>query len=129
MIIRGKVVTGKGEGKKYLSKKAYIKQFEKSLSFTPFSGTLNLLVEGKEKEKLQILRNKKGIKVSGFEERGEKFGDVKCFICLVNGEIRGAVVLPEKSHYKNIVEIVSDKNLRKTLSLSDGDEVYISTDD
>lgn len=65
----------------------------------------------------------------GFEGNGKKFGAVKCFTCSINDEVRGAVVVPEKSHYNNIMEIISDRNLRKTLSLSDGDEVYISTDD
>jgi len=129
MLIRGKVVAGKGEGKKYLSKKEYIKQFEEALSFIPFSGTLNLLVEGEDQKRFHILRRKRGIKILGFEENGEKFGAVRCFVCQVNGKVRGAVVVPEKSHYKDVVEIISDRNLRKTLSLSDGDEVYISTDD
>ncbi|RLF49001.1 MAG: DUF120 domain-containing protein, partial [Thermoplasmata archaeon] len=76
MLIRGKLASGKGEGRKYLSKKEYIKQFEEVLSFTPFSGTLNLLVEGKDYKKLQLLRKKGGIKISGFEENGKKFGAV-----------------------------------------------------
>ncbi len=125
MLIRGKLASGKGEGRKYLSKKEYIKQFEEVLSFTPFSGTLNLLVEGKDYKKLQLLRKKGGIKISGFEENGKKFGAVDCFSCLINNKIKGAVVIPEKSHYKNIMEIISDKNLREALSLNDGDEVNI----
>jgi len=125
MLIRGKVISGKGEGKKYLSEKRYAEQFEKSLSFIPFSGTLNLLVEEENYEKLQFLRKKEGIVISGFEDKGREFGSVKCFVCMVDDKVRGAVVIPEKSHYNNVLEVISDRNLRDILSLRDGDEVDI----
>ena len=129
MLICGKVATGKGEGKKYLSEEKYIAQFEKALSFSPFPGTLNLVIEGKEREKFDILRKTGGVRISGFEKDGMKFGAVICFACMINGNIRGAIVIPEKSRYENVIEIISNKNLRKTLLLNDGDEVCISVTD
>ena len=125
MLIRGKVISGKGEGKKYLSEKIYAEQFKENLSFIPFPGTLNLSVKEEDYEKFKILREEKGIIIHGFEHNGKKFGDVKCFVCTVGGRERGAIVIPEKSHYNNVLEVISDRNLRGILSLRDGDEVDI----
>jgi riboflavin kinase len=40
--------------------------------------------------------------------------------------IKGAIVRPERSNYPaNLVEVIAPVNLRKTLCLSDGDEIEV----
>lgn len=129
MLIRGKVISGKGEGKKYLSENRYAEQFEKYLSFIPFPGTLNLLVEEEDYGKFKILRKKRGIVIQGFKDEGREFGSVRCFECKVDSKVRGAVIIPEKSCYSNIMEIISDRSLRHVLSLRDGDKIDILVDE
>ncbi len=43
-VIKGKVFSGLGEGKYYVSLQGYKKQFEEKLGFTPYPGTLNLRI-------------------------------------------------------------------------------------
>jgi riboflavin kinase len=125
MLIRGEVTSGKGEGRLYIVKNEYAEQFRKAFGFVPFPGTLNLVVTEKNYENFQSLKKRKGIKISGFEKDGERFGEVNCFNCILNGIMKGVVVIPEKSRYDDVMEIASDKNLRYELSLSDGDKVDV----
>ncbi len=126
MLICGRVITGKGEGRFYIAREEYSRQFQKAFGFVPFSGTLNLLLMGRDYKKFQMLREKEGIKIVGFEKDGKRFGEVKCFNCILNKMVRGIIIIPEKSEYRNIMEVVSDKNLRDELSLTDEDLVDVS---
>ncbi|MEA2054330.1 MAG: DUF120 domain-containing protein [Candidatus Thermoplasmatota archaeon] len=125
MLIRGEVASGKGEGRLYIVKDEYAEQFHKVFGFIPFPGTLNLLVIEKDYEKFQILKEKKGIEIAGFKKNGEKFGEVKCFNCILNGMVKAVVVMPEKSQHDNVMEIISNKSLRDEFSLNDGDVIDV----
>jgi riboflavin kinase len=41
-VLRGRVVSGLGEGQHYISRQGYLKQFREKLGFEPFPGTLNI---------------------------------------------------------------------------------------
>ena len=46
---------------------------------------------------------------------------------VMNGEIEGAVIFPEKTrHSGNIVEFIAPKNIKETYQLDDGDPVTVS---
>jgi riboflavin kinase len=67
----------------------------------------------------------RGVEIAGFSSGDRTFGSLRCFPCWISG-IEGAVIIPERSHYGfDILEIISPKNLRKALSLNDGDEVKV----
>jgi riboflavin kinase len=121
---RGKVVSGLGEGRYYTEQEGYIKQFKRKLGFTPYPGTLNVEIEYVEKNKLRLLKNYTGISIDEFRTENRTFGGVKCFIAKINN-IDGAIVLPMRSHYSNILEFISKDYLREELKLKDGDEVKV----
>jgi len=122
--ISGRVVSGMKDGKYYLSLPQYVGQFKKKLGFTPFPGTLNVVV--KDSRKKLMLNRMKGIVVDGFSIGNRVLGKVKCFPVLINGKVRGAVALPERSHYNSdTIEIISRHNLRKELNLDDGSKIGI----
>jgi riboflavin kinase len=125
LIIKGTVTTGFGEGKYYLNQKGYVDQFVKKLLFEPYEGTLNLKLSPEDLGKLKALRRSKGIDVNGFSTNGRTFGDVKCFIANIQN-IECAVVLPKRSHYEDVLEVISKFHLRRTLSLKDGDEIELN---
>ena len=125
LTIRGTVVTGFGEGQYYLNHREYRSQFEQKLRISPFEGTLNLKVSGKELGKLESIKAMEGVVVKGFRKGGRTFGDVKCLLCKIRN-IDCAVVFPTRSHYDDVVEIISKCHLRRTLGLKDGDEVEIA---
>jgi len=119
----GKVFTGFGEGAYYVKKRAYRKQFFKILGFEPYPGTLNVKLEKKELiEKNRELRQMRGIKVLGFEDRFRTYGDVYVYRALIEDTLEGAIVYAERTHYdERVIEIISPYYLRRRLGLKDGD--------
>jgi len=121
---KGKVVSGLGEGRYYTEQSGYVEQFEQKLGFKPYPGTLNVEIEHIEKNKLRLLKNYDAVIVDGFENGNRTFGGVRCFRAKINGT-NGAIVLPLRSHYSNILEFISEHFLREKLGIEDDDEVKI----
>lgn len=123
--LRGNVITGLGEGQYYIGQKGYVAQFEDKLNFVPFPGTLNVRLNdlsSAKREKMDVVHS---IPLSGFKNGQRTFGGGKCYPVRI-GDIRGAIVVPERSHYPDdLLEIIAPVNLRQTLGLKDGDEVTI----
>ena len=124
VILRGTLISGLGEGQYYISQDGYMKQFQEKLWFKPYPGTLNLKIEGNELSKLQILRDHDGIMMEGFESEGRTFGKVKCYLTDIQN-VECAVIIPLRTHYSDVLEIISRHFLRETLKLKDGDIVEI----
>jgi len=121
---KGKVVSGMGEGRYYTEQKGYIDQFKQKLGFVPYPGTLNVEIELVERNKLRILKNHNAINIDEFHTKDRSFGGVRCYKAEING-VDGAIVLPLRSHYSNILEFISPEYLRRKLGLKDGDIVDI----
>ena len=124
VVFKGIIVSGMGEGKYYTEQSGYVDQFKTKLGFTPYPGTLNVEIEYIERNKLRLLKERGGIIVDEFKTRNRTFGGVRCFNAKVNNS-DGAIVLPMRSHYSKILEVISPHYLRKKLNLKDGDEVKI----
>jgi riboflavin kinase len=73
---------------------------------------------------LSLLQGAKGIRIKGFERNGRTFGDVVCYPAKVQN-IECAVVVPKRSHYEDIIEIICKYHLRRTLGLNDADVVEV----
>ena len=124
VYFKGKVVSGMGEGKYYTEQSGYVDQFKKKLGFAPFPGTLNVEIKYIERNKLRLLKNYSAITIDEFKTKTRTFGNVRCFRAKING-IDGAIVLPLRSHYSNVLEFISPHFLRERLNLRDRDEVKI----
>jgi riboflavin kinase len=124
VALRGKVVSGMGEGRYYTEQEGYVHQFEKKLGFIPYPGTLNIEIEYLERNKLKLLKEYSGIVINEFETKDRTFGGVICFRAKINN-CEGAIVLPKRGHYSNVLEFISREYLREKLDLKDGDEVGI----
>ena len=124
MILKGIIVSGNKEGRKYMSMKEYLKIFEEKFNMKPFPGTLNVKIS--EEEFIMIKKLCK--KINGFYLNGKYFGG----FYYVKGRISSLnvlIIIPELTKYKDVIEIVSDKYLRKELNLKDGDEIIIHLND
>ena len=121
---KGRLVSCLGEGKYYTGHKGYQDQFFSKLKFTPYPGTLNVEIQSIERNKLRLLKQYDGVCLEPFTAENRTFGEVRCFPATING-VKGAVVLPLRSHYSTTLEVVSPEFLRKRLQLKDGDEVEI----
>ena len=119
VVFKGKVVSGMGEGKYYTEQRGYVDQFKNKLGFVPYPGTLNVEIEYVERNKLRLLKNYGGIVIDEFKTKNRTFGSVLCLNATINN-CKGAIVLPKRSHYSNILEFISPHYLREKLHLEDG---------
>ncbi len=130
LIIKGVVAAGMGEGQYYVNQPEYQDQFKEKLGFTPFEGTLNLKIVPSDQSKMDMLRRTEGIIISGFHRNGRTFGEVKAYPATMHN-VDCAVIMPSRSHYSEVMEVLCKYSLRRTLGLNDGDtvEVRITTDE
>ena len=127
MIIHGKVAQGMGEGGYYICQPGYSDQIKEQLGFTPFEGTFNLDIVPEDVGKLDVIRKSKGIMINGFVSEGRTFGNVIAYKAKIKN-LECAIVVPERSHYRETIEIICQYHIRRTLSLDDGDRVEVVVD-
>ena len=127
MVIRGEVAQGMGEGGYYICQEGYGKQIKELLGFTPFEGTFNLNIIPEDVGKLDIIRKSKGILINGFVSEGRTFGNVIAYKARIKN-LNCAIVVPERSHYRETIEIICQYHIRRTLGLDDGDKVDVIVD-
>lgn len=124
IMIRGKVTDGMGEGGYYICQPGYMEQFDKKLGFKPFEGTLNITVDKEDTGKLELIRGTAGINIDGFVSEGRTFGNVIAYKAKIKN-IDCAIVVPERSHYADVLEIICHFHLRRTLSIGNGDSIDV----
>ncbi len=124
ITLHGSVVSGMGEGGYYICQDGYMSQFESKLGFRPFQGTLNVRVDPEDVGKLDMVRSVAGVTIDGFSSEGRSFGNVLAYKAKIRN-IDCAIVVPERSHYIDTIEIICQYHLRRTLSLEDGDSVDV----
>lgn len=121
-LIKGKVVSGIGQGAYYICQKNYSIQFQKKLGFSPFCGTLNLKINENELNAIKL--GLTPIKIQGFNSKKRSFGALDCFKAKINNSIIAGIVFPERTnHPENIIELIAPFDLRKKLKLKDGSEI------
>ena len=126
IYFEGELFSGLGEGSYYIGQEGYRKQLKEKLGLDPYPGTLNIrLKPGYENEK-RILETLPLVSIEGFKAEKRSFGPAKAVRAVVNDSSGAAVVLALRSHYgPDVIELVSEENLRKKLRLKDGDKVKI----
>jgi len=120
----GQVVSGVGEGSYYVGQAGYRQQFKQKLGFEPYPGTLDLKLDKASLELRASLMELPGRQIGGFSTSERTFGPVKCFPATLRGT-KIAVILPSRSHYSDVIELIAPKNLRRSLKFSDGDVVKV----
>lgn len=127
ITLKGKLVTGTGQGKYYISRPSYLKSFKTKLGFTPYHGTLNIRIGSEDKNNLDLIRGSWPTIITGFEGEEREFGDVLCYpLEVINLDAKAAGIRPTRTHHgENILEIISDVCIRDKMNLEDGDEITI----
>jgi len=125
--LKGKIISGMGEGAYYMSLKGYTKQFKSKIGYVPFPGTLNVKLYKKEHvEAIQQLDVLDGQKINSFSDGKRTFGWVKCFTATLNRTINCQLIRLERTHYDNsIIELISKNNICKTADLKIGSQISI----
>jgi riboflavin kinase len=124
MILSGRVVTGVGEGSYYMSQTHYVKQFEKEAGFVPYPGTLDIKLDRDSIALKEVITRLPSREVPGFKTKERAFGPVRFFPAKLKN-LKVALILPLRSHYTDIIELIAPQNLRESLGLKDGDLVHV----
>ena len=121
--VTGTIMDGLGEGKYYISLKQYKKNIENKLGFAAYPGTLNVKIT--KQGMAPFLNSLIPIKITGFKTKQRSFGNIACYkIKLKNTD--AAIIVPERSRYEDILEIIAPVNIRNKLSLKTGDKITIN---
>jgi riboflavin kinase, archaea type len=119
---KGKVYTGKGEGKKFVILPWVEHQIREKLGFIPYPGTLNIRLNGEGLENKKMLAKAPNIEIT--PENGY------CKGILIEAKISGldcAVIIPLVSGYpSDVLEVISPVYLRQQLHLIDGSETAVT---
>lgn len=122
MKVEGTVTTGLGKGAFFLSKDFYKNELNKKCGFTPFPGTLNIIIQ---KDYLNEINSIKENCKNIIKPEGD-FGAVKYIKAILNDTIKGAIVFPAKTvHEENYLEFIAPIKLRDELNLKDNDKVTL----
>jgi riboflavin kinase, archaea type len=124
IVVAGTVRAGLGEGRYYLSRPGYVRQFEQTLGWAPYPGTLNLELGGPEANKLRLLRRNPVHLIEGFQAEGRSFGAVTCHPASVHGQ-PCAAILPHRTHHTTTLEVIAPVRLRDSLPASDGQRLEV----
>jgi riboflavin kinase len=131
MSLRGKVVTGYGEGGYYVSLKGYREQFQEHLGITPYPGTLN--VEINPIRLKQFTEGLASFKISGFNFSGRTFGEIDAYpiklVSLKNSSQAFLIIPKRTTHPPEIAEVIAKYNLREKLNLLDGSRVSMNKEE
>ena len=122
--LHGLVKDGMGEGQYYIDQEGYRKQFEEKLGFKPYPGTLNISVDKEDVGKLDVIKSTAGIYINGFTMGGRTFGDVIAYKAKIKN-VDCAIVVPARSHYVDIIEVICKYHPRRTFSLNTDDRVDV----
>lgn len=122
LSFRGRVFTGKGEGKKFVTLPWVEHQIREKLGFTPYAGTLNIRLH---RDSL-ALKKKLG-KAPRMEIIPEKD---YCKAIMIKAKITGldcAIIIPLVPKYPpDEIEVIAPYNLRQRLHLADGSEAAVT---
>jgi len=126
--ISGKVASGLGEGRYYLSQPGYVVQFTERLGYSPYPGTLNVRVGPDALRRASLVSEWSGVRVDGFHASGRTFGGATCFPARMNGH-PCHLIHPDRSHYKDVIEFIAKDCLREALNLKDDDTVSVAIEE
>ena len=121
MVLDGIVTSGLGEGSFFMSMEHYKNEIKKKLGFDAYPGTLNLKINKKQKESLKRINP---IRIEGYEKDNETFGGANCYKARVNN-INGAIIIPDLTKHKDIVEFIAPVNIKSELEIKDEDKIKI----
>lgn len=129
--LTGRVTSGMGEGRHYITQDGYMKQFKSKLEYEPFPGTLNIELTDASSRRRATLDSLDAVHIDGWESENRTFGPALCYpVSITAGEKTvdtAHVVEPERTHHDETqIEVIAPIKLRNNLGVEDGDHVHIT---
>ena len=138
LALTGRVTSGMGEGRHYISLSGYMEQFRDRLGYEPFPGTLNVELSEAGVRVRSGLGSTSGVPIDGWEDDDRTFGSATCYPAAVDhadedGEVvfdSAHVIVPDRTHHdESALELIAPERLRDVLGLDDGDEVTVRVEE
>lgn len=123
--ISGIIVSGAGKAAYFTELDWVRKQCAEKLHFQPYPGTLNIQVDDDCLALLEDLQQKPAIDLLSPDP---SFCNARTLPASLSN-LPVAIIIPPESvniHGRNILEVIAPVNLKKTLSLRDGDRVTLT---
>jgi riboflavin kinase len=124
----GTVASGLGEGRYYLMQPGYVVQFQERLGYSPYPGTLNIRLKASDLTKVAGVQEWTGIRIDGFQASGRTFGGATCYAATLGGRPCHLIV-PDRTHHKDVVEFIAAEFLREALHVQDGDPLAVEIEE
>lgn len=122
---KGFVTSGMQKAGMFMKKDTYQKQYKEKLGFIPFNGTLNVKLDEDVKINIKEEFDHKLKTIHGNSTLGDVYF-IDATLKRNTKSEKGAILFPTRTtHHFDTLEFVSEKNLRKTMELTDNDEVII----
>jgi riboflavin kinase len=123
--IRARVTSGQGQGKIFVNYDWVQNHIQAKFGFTPYLGTLNLRLDSCNTIAFQLYKQTHyGIIITSIRDGCSGL----CYPIRISN-IMGVIVIPQIPGYPSTqIEIIAPVNLRKALSLKDGDELEVFID-
>ncbi len=118
--IRGKIVEGLRVSANFTQIPWVRNQIISKLSIDPYPGTLNLeIIDQKDLRNFNELKATQGVEIT---PEDSSFCTGKCYSVLIEGKLKGAIILPVVENYpENKMELISSLNIKEALSVNSGD--------
>ena len=134
LALAGRVTSGMGEGRHYISLPGYMAQFRERLGYEPFPGTLNVELSSESVRSREGMRSFDAVPIEGWEDDERTFGPATCYAATLESDgeryEEAHVIVPERTHHdESKIELIAPAKLRDELSLDDGDEVVVHVRD
>ncbi len=121
MKISGKVIRGLEESGKFLTIPWVAEQIKERLSFLPYLGTLNILLDDRQVQ--AELKDKARERIT---HREEGFCDACLIKAVINGRIECGIIIPLLDGYpRDTLEVVASVRLKDALNIDDGDMISL----
>ena len=115
------ITSGLGEGAFFMSMQHYKDEIKKKLGFDAYPGTLNLKIN---EQSIIKIKNSESIRIEGYYSGGKIFGGSSCYKAKINN-IPGAIIIPDLTKHKLVIEFISPVHLRSKLKLNDNDKIKV----
>lgn len=121
----GEVISGKGEGRRFVESTWVKKQIASKIGFTPYPGTFNVrITDDAGKEAVEKMR-RSITNAIGIVPPGGRGCYGSCFIAKIADAVDGAVIIPSEGGHGDVVEFVAAVAVKNMLAICDGDKVSV----
>ena len=126
-LLKGKIVSGVKQGAFFTQLDWFQEQCLEKLGYSPYPGTLNLEISVEDIPGVAAIERQAEIE---FIPPDSTFCSGRAYPVDI-GSIRAAIIMPAEEvrvHGKNIIELISEVNLKDALGADDGDSVELTVD-